>query len=248
MSFVGEHGIGVEWGGIRFRQASRPSFRPQMGRAKMRKAIVVASAVLFSILGGSLVALAHGGSHHAQPGYERGHDCRLGNDFHNYNHQNHYGIDKNIWCDGTNSQLRQHHTGSTVKAALAGNGSFNGGFCVRSELVGKGVLTVEYKNMVQHDQVWLQSGDLSYYPIDRAQEDITIQIEDNGWADRNPALGIVEAEVLFSGSGDTAPGSSSDGGGGGCNAADRGWGLGMASLLLLPPFFLRGRKTGIGDA
>lgn len=190
------------------------------------------------LIGGGVAVWARGNSHHPEPGYGAGHDCYLGSNFHNYDHRNNYGTDKNVWCDGTNSQLKPHHTGAAVRAGLAANASFCGGFCLRSETSGN-VLTIQYKNVVEHDKVWLQSGDLSYYPIDRAAGDTSVQVEDNGWADRNPAVGIVEAEVLFSKTNASSGSNENSDSGGGCSAS--GLPPGAVWLLALP--FLKKRKA-----
>ena len=104
-------------------------------------------------------------------------------------------------------------------------------------------LDIRYKDVVAHNKVWLKSSDSSYYPIDRAAGETSIRVEDNGWADRNPAVGQVEAEVLFSASNretGTPPAGSQDGGGG-CNLAGSGSWLGAALLLVALSFSLRKR-------
>jgi hypothetical protein len=221
--------------------------------AKTKKFLFVSCAAASLIVGGAAVVWAHGGEHHAQPGYSAGHDCVLNNNFHNYDHQSHYGTDKNVWCNGSGQQLSPHHGGGTVQAALPTGSSFVGGFCVKASLSGETVLIVNYKDVVAHDRVWLKAEDSAYYPIDRLTGEAFIQVEDNGWVDRNPLPGQVETEVLFSYSNenpginpgtnpgtnpDISPGAHRDGGAGGCNLA----GLGAVFFLMIPPFFLRRRK------
>ena len=184
----------------------------------------------------------HGNGHHQEPGHGRGRSHHIGNVPH-YNHDRHYGTDKNIWCDGENSHLLSNnhsgHHGNTVRASLAGNETFVGGFCISSNLKqGDNRLEITYKNNIaRHNKVWLRSkDDGAFYPItpDQGTETGTsvIRIQDGGWADRSAAGGTVEAEVLFSGSNSSSnPGNS----GGGCNSTGFNFGI----LALCSPFFLR---------
>lgn len=87
------------------------------------------------------------------------------------------------------------------------------------------LLEIQYQDLVEHDKVWLKSGDQAYYPIDKAGNERFILVEDNGWSDRNPAVGEVEADVLLSARSGNNAGDS--GGGGGCNA------FGVGGLLLM---------------
>jgi hypothetical protein len=227
---------------------------------RTKKFGIVLCTAVFTVIAGTAAVWGHGGNgHHPEPGYDAGrHDCYLGGNFHNYDHQSNYGADKNVWCNGRNPQLAPHHGGNTVKAALPANNSFDGGFCIKADLSDQAaVLNVDYKDVVAHDKVWLLNKvDSNYYPIDRATGETSIQIEDNGWADQNLAEGQVEAEVLFStstgGTGNNPiPGgnppsggnpASGDGGGGGCNLLGASSWIGMAFLFLVPPLFLRKQK------
>jgi hypothetical protein len=204
----------------------------------MKNLRLVLCTVVSLLIAGTTVAWGHGGDgHHQEPGYDTGkHDCYLDSDFHNYGHQHDYGTGKNIWCDGIDPQLAPHHGGNPVRAALPANNSFVGGFCIKAGLAGQAtVLDVNYKDVVAHDKVWLlDKTDSNYYPIDRAANETSIQIEDNGWADKNPAQGQVEAEVLFS-----SPNGGGSGSGGGCNSAGAGSWMGAAFFFVVPAFFLR---------
>jgi hypothetical protein len=205
----------------------------------MKKFAVLTCTVAFSIVIWACAAWAHGGSHHQKPGYTEPHGCNLSSSFHHYDHQNNYGTNKNIWCDGTgvqNALLGQHHAGQSVNAALPGNASFVGGFCIKSQVGNGEVLEIHYQDVVRHDGVWLQSNnDGNYYPIDIASEETSILVEDNGWADKNQNLGQIESEVLFSSPG-VALGGHDSGGSGGCNSAGFPSLIGVAPIVLLPLF------------
>jgi hypothetical protein len=163
------------------------------------------------------MAAAHGGSHHPEPGYGIGADFALSQGFHHYDHQN-YGQNRNIWCDGKNQQLSQHHRGNTVKADLPAGSSFVGGFCMKSEITPNGTLTIGHNGLVGHDKVWLLSAvDGSYYPIDKPAQDNSILVRDGSWSDTNPESGYVEADVLLSASGSGNSTGTGDAGGG-CNS------------------------------
>jgi hypothetical protein len=216
--------------------------------ARTKKFLLVSCAATSLMIAGAVVAWAHGGEHHAEPGYGRGHDSVLNNNFHHYDHQNHYGTDKNVWCNGSGQQLSPHHGGGTVRADLPDGSSFVGGFCIKANLSEETVLNVNYKDIAPHDKVWLKAEDSAYYPIDRTPGETSIQIEDGGWADRNSLPGQVEAEVLFSaassggnpgGSTDRNPANASQSGGGGCSLAGAGSWVGAAFLFVIPSFFLR---------
>ena len=197
----------------------------------MKKYPFVFYAVLVFSLALSVTAWArpHDGEdgHHAEPGNENGHACRLGENFQHYDHRNNYGPDKNVWCDGTNPELRRHHTGSTVNANLPRNVDFKGGFCIRADVVNSDTLTVQHKNLMTHDKVWLLSGDAVYYPITKPLGEATIRVQDNSWSDRNPAVGKVESEILFSGAAAPGGGGQTSGDGGGCSS------FGLAGLVML---------------
>lgn len=208
--------------------------------AKTKQFWLVSCAAALLLSGGAAVAWAHGDNHHQEPGYGGGDDYVLDSKFHDYDHRNHYGSDKNVWCNGSGQQLSPHHGGSTVQAALPADSSFTGGFCIKANLSGETVLDVNYKDVAPHDKVWLKADDSAYYPIDRTPGETSIRIEDNGWADRNPLLGEVEAEVLFSASSEA--GDAGQSGGGGCSLAGPDSWLGILSLFVIPLFFLRKRK------
>ncbi|MDL2263068.1 hypothetical protein LJC31_00290 [Synergistaceae bacterium OttesenSCG-928-I11] len=194
----------------------------------MRKktALIVCLVTLFCFMTGAIMASAHGGSHHPEPGHSGGSNHNLDGNFHHYDHQNNYGQNHNVWCNGTNQQLSQHHSGNAVSADLSSGSSFVGGFCMKSTVQSGEVLEIQYQNLVDHDKVWLKSGDQSYYPIDKASNENFILVEDNSWSDRNPTVGEVEADVLLSTRGGNNS-SDNSGGGGGCNA------LGIGGLLLV---------------
>jgi hypothetical protein len=208
------------------------------------KKFVLACFLLLAVASASVAASAHDGGHHAEPGYGFGHGCALPGGFHNYDHNNYgTGAGHNVWCDGSNPQLAPHHGGDIVSADLPIGDSFVGGFCMKANVPDGTPLDIRYKDVVAHNKVWLKSSDSSYYPIDRAAGETSIRVEDNGWADRNPAVGQVEAEVLFSASNretGTPPAGRQDGGGG-CNLAGSGSWLGAALLLVALSFSLRKR-------
>lgn len=195
---------------------------------KKRMAPLLCTIALFFFAWGIVAANAHGDAHHPEPGHSgTGGSCNLSDNFYHYNHAAHYGSNHNIWCDGTNQQLSRHHGGNTVSANLPSGSSFVGGFCIRSQVASGGVLKIQYKDLVEHDKVWLKSGDQIYYPIDKSVGEHFILVEDNGWADRSSAVGQVEVDVLLSsqhGSG------SGGGGGGGCDLSGLG-GLLLAALV-----------------
>lgn len=215
---------------------------------KKRSALFFCSVALFCLVLGAIAASAQqGGSHHPQPNHPQGGgSCGLGSGFHNYD-PNSFGPDRNIWCNGANQQLRPHE-GSTVNAKLASGDVFVGGFCIQSHLVNGRTLDIRYQNLVKHDKVWLKSKDQIYYPIDKPVSDNFILVEDNGWADQNPAPGRVTAEVLLSQKSSSGGGGGSGGGGnsggsdsgGGCN----GFGVGALFLLSVIPVALLRRKNG----
>jgi hypothetical protein len=184
---------------------------------------------------------AHGGGHHPEPGHDGGGSCNLDSNFHHYDHSN-YGQQNNIWCNGSEPQLAQHHRGNTINANLPADSSFVGGFCVKSEIESGQVLDIQYKDLVQHDKVWLLNKDDGiYYPIDRDPADTNILVQDGDWADMDPTQGKVEADVLLSARNfGSDPGDNRSGGGGGCNV-----GFGPISLVGLAAFWLwrRGDKS-----
>ena len=203
---------------------------------KKRMLMLFCSVALFFFAVGAIGANAYGGGHHPEPNYPGwGGSCNLGNNFHNYDYANHYGSGQNVWCNGTNQQLNQHHGGNVVSADLPSGNSFVGGFCMKSRITSGDVLRIQYKDLVEHDKVWLKSGDQAYYPIDKTAGENFILVDDNGWADRNAAVGQVEADVLLSGRSGSGSGSSDGGGGGGCNAV----GIGGLLLVTVVPAALR---------
>ncbi|MDR1482134.1 MAG: hypothetical protein LBI74_05855, partial [Synergistaceae bacterium] len=178
-------------------------------------------------------------SHHPETGHSGGGSCNLGANFHHYD-SNDYGQRNNIWCgNGSNHQLGQRHWGDTINANLPVDSSFVGGFCVKSEVGDGQVLDIQYKDLVQHDKIWLRDQNSGiYYPIDQQPSETSIFVEDNGWADSNRASGQVEADVLLSAknSGSDPEGDSGDSSGGGCDA-----GFGFIPLAGLGMLWLRRR-------